>query len=142
MKIHLITVGKPKLDYAVAGWGEYIKRLRRFHDVSVSHISDKHNDSKHLLEAAANSYKVGLIIKGQQLSSPGLADFLDKRAQDGREVSFIIGGPDGLPEEVQASCDFKWSFSDLTLPHDLAMVVLAEALYRASTIQAGHPYHH
>lgn len=142
MKLHLITVGKPKLGYAVAGWDEYTKRLSHFHDVKITHISDKNNDAKHILEAAGNSYKVGLIIKGQPLSSPQLAEFLDKRAQDGRELSFIIGGPDGLPDEVQRSCDLKWSFSDLTLPHDLAMVVLTEALYRASTILAGLPYHH
>lgn len=142
MKIHLITIGQPKLTYAAAGWQEYLKRLQHFHTVRVTHLSDKQNDSAHLLAAAGNSYKVGLIIKGRELSSPDLADFLDKRAQTGQEVSFLVGGPDGLPPEVQAACDYQWSFSPLTLPHDLAMVVLVEALYRASTISAGLPYHH
>ena len=77
----------------------------------------------------------------RQLASEELAAFLDKRAQEGRELCCIIGGPEGLPARVIARADFSWSFSRLTFPHDLAMVVLAESLYRASTINARHPYH-
>ena len=62
--------------------------------------------------------------------------------QAGREVAFLVGGPDGLPAEVIAASDLLLSFSRLTFPHDLAMVILAETLYRASTIAAGQPYHH
>ena len=80
-------------------------------------------------------------ITGPQLTSEALAEFLDKRSFEGREVCFIIGGPDGLPQEVIDSADMLWSLSKLTFPHDLAMVVLAETLYRASTISVGHPYH-
>jgi 23S rRNA (pseudouridine1915-N3)-methyltransferase len=142
MKLHIITVGEPKLRYARDGWDEYIKRLGRFHQVRVTHLADKWAyDTDHILQAAGAAYKVGLIVEGKQVSSPGLAQFLDKRALDGREVCFIIGGPEGLPPAVRRAVDFAWSFSDLTFPHDLAMVVLAEALYRASTISAGHPYH-
>jgi 23S rRNA (pseudouridine1915-N3)-methyltransferase len=141
MKLHVITVGQPKLTYAQVGWEEYWNRLRHYHDVRVTHIADKRNDALHILEAAGQSYKIVLVIKGQQFSSPQLAQFLDKRAQEGREVSFIIGGPEGLPPEVIQSADFTWSFSELTFPHDLAMVILLETLYRASTINASHPYH-
>ena len=70
---------------------------------------------------------------------PELADFLEKRALDGRENCFIIGGPEGLPQEVSDQSDFQWGLARLTFPHDLAMVVLLEALYRASTIAAGQP---
>lgn len=141
MKIHIITVGKPKLPYAQAGFEEYLGRLKHYHDVSVTHLADKNNDTEHLLQAMGNSYKIGLVIDGKQLSSHRLADMLDKRALEAREVSFVIGGPDGLPEDVIAACDYQWSLSKLTLPHDLAMVVLVETLYRASTINAGQPYH-
>lgn len=141
MKIHIIAVGSPKLEYAKQGWEEYFNRLRHYHQLSATHIPDKKNDAKSILEAAGNSYKVGLVIKGQQLSSPELADFLDKRALESREVSFIIGGPDGLPHEVIDQTDYKWSLGKLTFPHDLAMVILLETLYRASTISAGQPYH-
>jgi 23S rRNA (pseudouridine1915-N3)-methyltransferase len=141
MKLHIITVGQPKLDYARAGWEEYWNRLKHYHQLRVRHVADKQNDANHILAAAGNAYKVALVIEGQQLSSPELAAFLDKRALEGREVCFIIGGPDGLPSAVLAAADFHLSFGKLTLPHDLAMVVLLETLYRSSTISAGQPYH-
>lgn len=141
MKLHIITVGSPKLSYAKSGWEEYLSRLKHFHQIKVTHLPDKYDDAAHLLEAAGNSYKVALVIGTKQFSSPELAQFLDKRAHDGREVSFIIGGPEGLPEQVREQADFQWSFSELTFPHDLAMVVLAETLYRASSINGGLPYH-
>lgn len=141
MRLHIITVGAPKLAYAQSGWQEYWNRLKHYHNLRVTHIADKHNDAIHIMEAAGTSYKVALVIGGQQLASPELAEFLDKRALEGREVSFIIGGPEGLPENVIKQADFGWGLSELTFPHDLAMVVLLEALYRASTISAGQPYH-
>jgi len=141
MKIHIITVGSPKLSYAKDGWQEYFQRLGHYHQLRVTHIADKHNDTAHLLDAASNGYKVAMVIEGKQFSSPDLSAWLDKRALDGREICFIIGGPEGLPQEVIDASDYRWSLSQLTLPHDLAMVFLLETLYRASTISAGQPYH-
>lgn len=141
MRLHIITVGAPKLDYAKQGWTEYFNRLKHYHQLQITHIPDKKNDAASILEAAGNSYKTGLVIEGNQLSSPELSEFLDKRALEGRELSFIIGGPDGLPDEVIQALDYQWSFGKLTFPHDLAMVILLETLYRASTISAGQPYH-
>lgn len=142
MKLHLITVGEPKLAYARSGWEEYRRRLQHYHQVQVTHISDKYAyDTDYILKAAGNSYKVALVIDGAQFSSPELAAFLEKRALEGRVVSLLIGGPEGLPEAVRDAADFQWSFSKLTFPHDLAMVILLESLYRASTISAGQPYH-
>ena len=144
MKLHLITIGEPKLPYAKAGWQEYLSRLKHYHTVRATHISDKYNDAEHLMAAAGPAYKVALIIESssaRQFSSPELAQFIEAHNLDGREVAFMIGGPDGLPAEVIAACDLQWSFSRLTFPHDLAMVVLVETLYRASTIAAGQPYH-
>jgi 23S rRNA (pseudouridine1915-N3)-methyltransferase len=142
MRLNIITVGKPKLAFAQAGWDEYVSRLQRQHSVRVTHIADKFaSDAHKLLEAAGQSYKVALVIDGTELSSPQLAAFLAKTALLGKEVSFIIGGPEGLPQQVIDSADFTWSLSPLTFPHDLAMVVTLEALYRASTINAGLPYH-
>jgi 23S rRNA (pseudouridine1915-N3)-methyltransferase len=141
VKIHIITIGEPKLVYAQAGWAEYIGRLKHYHTVRLTHIADKRNDAGHILQAAAEAYTIGLIITGQQWSSPDLAKRIELWNQDGREVAFLIGGPDGLPAEVIEACQLQWSFSRLTFPHDLAMVILAETLYRASTIAAGQPYH-
>ncbi len=141
MKLHIITVGAPKLAYAKAGWDEYLQRLRHFHTVRVTQVADKNNDAEHLLAAAAKTTLVALVIDGPQLSSHQLADFLAKRALESREVSFVIGGPAGLPAEVIAQAAHSWSLSSLTFPHDLAMVVLLETLYRSSTINSGQPYH-
>lgn len=141
MKLHIITIGQPKLAYAQAGWEEYWQRLRHYHTVRATHIPDKQNDSRHILEAAGNAYMAALVIEGKQFSSPELTEFLEKRSLEGRELAFVIGGPEGLPQEVIEKSDFQWSLGKLTLPHDLAMVTLLEALYRASTINAGLPYH-
>lgn len=142
MKLHIITIGEPRLAYAREGWQEYLKRLQRFHSIRVTHLADKFaNDAKTISQAADNSYKIALAIDGKQMSSETLANFLEARALEGRALSFIIGGPDGLPAAVIEQADFEWSLSELTLPHDLAMVVLLEAIYRASTITTGHPYH-
>ena len=142
MKLHIITIGTPKLAYARAGWEEYLARLKHYHNVRVTHVADKRaNDAGYILQAAGNAHKAALVIDGTQLSSPELAVFLEKRAQEGRELCLLIGGPEGLPPAVTDTADTHWSLSKLTFPHDLAMVVLLEALYRASTITAGQPYH-
>lgn len=142
MKLHVVTVGKPKLAYAVAGWEEYLGRLQRLHTVRVTHVADKYaGNAEKISEAAAGSYVVVLEITGEDFTSQQLAEFLQKRELEAREISLIIGGPDGLPEQIRRSADTQWSLSRLTLPHDLAMVVTLEALYRVSTINAGLPYH-
>lgn len=142
MKLHIITIGNPKLAYARSSWEEYTKRLGHFHQLRTSHLADKYaNDANHILATADKAFKVILEIKGQHFSSQQLAHKLDTLASQGREVCFIVGGPDGLPQQVIDKADLQWSMSSLTLPHDLAMVVLAESLYRASSINAGHPYH-
>lgn len=141
MKLHLITIGKPKLAYAALGWDEYLTRLKHFHTLRVTHIADKHNTTSHIDAAIGSAYSIALVIDGQQLTSPELASFLEKRAVEGREVALVIGGPEGLPADIIAQADFQLSFSKLTFPHDLAMVILVEALYRASSISTGGKYH-
>ncbi len=142
MKLHIITIGKPKLAYAAEGWDEYLGRLKRLHSVRTTQLADKFAyDTAKIREAQGNSYKVVLEITGEQFSSEALAARLEKLELLGKEISFLIGGPEGLPQDVRDSADLHWSFGKLTLPHDLAMVTLLEALYRASTINAGLPYH-
>jgi len=142
MKIHIVTIGSPKLPYAQSGWDEYIKRLGRFHQIRVSHLADKHaDDAGHFLQAAGSAYLLAMEVTGQQYTSEELAAFLDKRAMDGRELCLVIGGPEGLPQQIRDQAHGQWSLSKLTFPHDLAILITAEALYRASTISAGHPYH-
>lgn len=142
MKLHIVTIGKPKLAYAVSGWDEYLGRLQRLHTVRVTNLGDKYaDDTTKIREVTTGSYVVVLEISGTDLGSEALADFLTTRELEAREVSFVIGGPDGLPQSIRDGADYRWSLSHLTLPHDLAMVVTLEALFRASTIKAGLPYH-
>ncbi len=142
MKIQIVTVGKPKLEYAKLGFEEYFTRLSRLHTVRHTTIADKYAyDAGQILEATKSTTLVVLEITGAEFTSEQLADFLTKRELESREVSFIIGGPEGLPEEVRKVAQYQWSIGRLTLPHDLAMVVTLEALYRASTINAHLPYH-
>jgi 23S rRNA (pseudouridine1915-N3)-methyltransferase len=142
MKLHLLTIGKPKLGYAVAGFDEYLERLRRLHDIRVTHLGDKYaDDAQKILGEIKGTVAVVMEIHGAEYTSEKLADFLRTRELESREVSFVIGGPNGLPQIVRDAADYQWSLGRLTLPHDLAMVVTLEALYRASTINAGLPYH-
>lgn len=141
MKMHIITIGRPKLAYAQTGWNEYWRRLEHYHQLEVTHIPDKQNNPVAIRKAIGNSHAVVLTIEGQPFTSQSLARYLDMQATYSREISFIIGGPTGLPEEVIAVAGREWSLSQLTFPHDLAMVIVLEALYRASTINAGSAYH-
>lgn len=144
MRLHLITVGEPKLKYAQAGWDEYEKRLRRYHKLTVSRVGGKTQaaESEAVLRAAGKAPLVLLDPRGEQWTSEGLSAWLDAQALGGTgELAFAIGGPEGHTEELRSQAARLWSLGALTLPHDLAMVVLTEALYRASTISAGEPYH-
>jgi 23S rRNA (pseudouridine1915-N3)-methyltransferase len=142
MKIQIVTVGKPKLEYAKQGFEEYFTRFSRLHTVHHIVIADKYAyDANYILEATKGTVRVILEITGTEYTSELLADFMRKRELESREVSLIIGGPEGLPQAVRDMADYQWSLGRLTLPHDLAMVVTLEALYRASTINARLPYH-
>lgn len=79
--------------------------------------------------------------RGKGLKSKSLADRLSDWQLDGRDVAFVIGGPDGVNKACRERADFIWALSDLTLPHGLARVLLTEQLYRAWSLQSGHPYH-
>jgi 23S rRNA (pseudouridine1915-N3)-methyltransferase len=86
-------------------------------------------------------FMIALDERGAQLATREFANWLAGRMNDGRDLVFVIGGPDGLATEVMARADLKLSLSKLTLPHPLVRVVLAEQLYRAHTVLTGHPYH-
>ena len=94
-----------------------------------------------LAKLSADEQVVLLDESGTQLKSQSLAIRIAEWQLDGRDLSFIIGGPDGVSAACRERADFTWALSPLTLPHGLARVVLAEALYRAWSLQAGHPYH-
>ena len=85
---------------------------------------------------------IALHAAGNPYTSAGFAQLLAKIRDDGsKALAFAIGGPDGLSADILAGANHKVSFGAITLPHQLARIVLAEQLYRAATILAGHPYH-
>jgi 23S rRNA (pseudouridine1915-N3)-methyltransferase len=88
-----------------------------------------------------DEYVVALDEHGVSMRTRELSSWLAARMQGGRDVAFLIGGPDGLSATIQGRCDFKWSLSALTFPHALVRVVLAEQLYRAQSVLNNHPYH-
>jgi 23S rRNA (pseudouridine1915-N3)-methyltransferase len=88
-----------------------------------------------------DEFVVTLDERGTELTTRELASWLGARMQDGRDLAFLIGGPDGFAPDVLARADFKWSLSRLTFPHALVRVLLAEQLYRAQSVLANHPYH-
>lgn len=144
MQLHIITIGEPKLAYAKVGWQEYWQRLGRYHKITVSHLKGKNQsaESAAILKTAGSTPLVALDPRGQQFSSEELSNYLDSRALAGvGRLSFAVGGPLGHTPQLRQNSALLWSLSQLTLPHDLAMLVLLEALYRASTISAGEPYH-
>lgn len=94
-----------------------------------------------LAAAGERSTIVALQVGGRALSTEQLAKWLADRAQEGRNLAFCIGGPDGLSSSIDSRAQLRWSLSALTLPHGLARVVAAEALYRAVSVIKNHPYH-
>jgi len=102
----------------------------------------KDEEAKALLGALSDGIRVVLDEHGKSITSPALADLLGRWRDDGRPAaSFIIGGADGHGRELLAGADLTLSFSPLTWPHQLVRIMLAEQLYRVTTILSGHPYH-
>ncbi|MEO8777734.1 MAG: 23S rRNA (pseudouridine(1915)-N(3))-methyltransferase RlmH [Rhodanobacter sp.] len=154
MRTRLIAVGERMPGWVAEGFAEYRKRLS--HELPLELIELKPgNRGKGRDEARAiqdegaailanlphDAHVVALDGRGQTWSSEELAIQLGKWRMDGRDLAFLIGGPAGHAAEVLARADQRWSLGSLTLPHMLVRLVLAEQLYRATTIIAGHPYH-
>lgn len=119
---------------------EVLRTARRSKNAPASRAIDEEAES--LLSRLRSDEQVVLLDeRGTSLSSQALAERLSRWQSDGRDLAFIIGGPDGVSDTVRQRANFVWSLSGLTLPHGLARVLLAEQLYRAWSLQTGHPYH-
>ncbi len=153
MRLHFVWIGKTKEQHCAALVADYLKRLTRFVPCDVSELkepSGSGNDQsvvpregeKILTAVGRDDYVVLLDEQGRQFSSLALAEFIGARQQASvKRLAFIIGGFAGVSAEVKQRANLIWSLSSLTLPHDLARVVLTEQLYRAYTLLAGLPYH-
>ncbi|UTW44251.1 23S rRNA (pseudouridine(1915)-N(3))-methyltransferase RlmH [bacterium SCSIO 12696] len=154
MRLKIIAVGTKMPSWVEAGVAEYSKRLPpelklEWHELPLGQRG-KGADLKRaiaregeaMLKAIGhNDRVVALDVKGKPWSTEQLAGQLSDWQFQGCDYSFLIGGPDGLAAPCLARADAKWSLSPLTLPHPLVRILLAEQLYRAWTINVGHPYH-
>lgn len=154
MRIHLIAVGNRMPGWVEDGYREYAKRLprecalhlveiapgRRGPNADVKRIL--RDEGERMLAAIPRDCRViALEVGGRSWSTPQLAAQLSDWLGSGRDVALLVGGPEGLDEACRARADQCWSLSALTLPHPLVRVLLAETLYRAWSVMAGHPYH-
>ena len=154
MQIHLIAIGQRLDSWVTEGFKEFAKRLPQECRINLVEIAaskrTKNSDIPRIIEEEGErllaavpprSHLIALDAQGQQWSTQQLADKLDQWLADGRDISLIIGGPDGLSEKCKSRAESRWSLSLLTLPHPLVRVVIAEQIYRAWSILKGHPYH-
>jgi 23S rRNA (pseudouridine1915-N3)-methyltransferase len=153
LRLLLVAAGTRLPDWVNCGFEEYAGRLSGEYRLELKEIALGQRaagaaqqaiarEGERMLSALPTScFVVALQVDGRALSSEQLAKFLETRAQDGRDVAFCIGGPDGLAPQIDERADMRWSLSTLTLPHALARVLVAEALYRAVSIIKRHPYH-
>lgn len=154
MHIRLLAVGDRQPSWVDEAFGIYTARFPRewkFRlDVIPTARRNKNDKSRQAMEAEGelilaklNSAEQVVLLdeRGKQFDSKGLATRMLDWQSDGRDLCYVIGGPDGVSESVRRRADISWSLSQLTLPHGLARVFFAEQLYRAHSLQTGHPYH-
>ena len=140
----VFTIGKPKLAFARAGVEEYAGRLRGFATVAQEFLKavTREGESALLLQRSEGMFRIVLDERGEQLTSRALACKIGLWEQDSvKQVAVLIGGADGHSEALRKAANWTWSLSQLTLQHELALVVLYEQIYRAYSIKAGFPYH-
>lgn len=141
MKIQIVTIGEPKLSFAQEGIIEYTKRASRFMDVEFVHLKEGKNLEKNLGKAIEGSHVILMDENGKEYSSQSLAKKIETLEQGVSTLTLFIGGPDGHTQQTKDKYKEVISLSRLTLPHDLAMLFTAEAIYRALSISNNHPYH-
>ena len=155
MRIHLIAVGTRMPSWVTEGYREYARRLPRQCTLQLTEIPPARRRHKSLTAEQAcqeegrqllaaiphDCHVIALDVCGKGWSTEQLATQLDDWLGSGRDVALLVGGPDGLAPDCLARAGQCWSLSPLTFPHALVRVVVAEQMYRAWTINSGHPYH-
>ena len=156
MRIHLIAVGSRMPVWVQSGYQEYAKRLSQSAECRLQLIEieagkrGKNADINRILQdegtrmlaaIPANSYVIALDVQGQAWNTAQVAQQLKKWQFLGRDISLLVGGPEGLAPDCLAKAEQKWSLSPLTFPHPLVRVIVAEQLYRGWSLLRGHPYH-
>ena len=156
MKIWFWSIGKAHDSYVKEGIAEFTKRVSKYFPVEwaiipvpknagmLSEMDLKKREGDTILQwLKSDDYLVALDEHGKQFSSEGLSEFLQERASAStKNLVFLIGGAFGLDAAVLKRAQLKWSLSQLTFPHQLVRLILAEQIYRACTISRNEKYHH
>jgi 23S rRNA (pseudouridine1915-N3)-methyltransferase len=156
MKIQLWSVGKPHEAYIKSGVEDFTSRLNNYfstkweliptpkNSAMLSQMDLKKQEAQTIIEwLEKDDYFVLLDERGKELSSPQLAEFVQRRANEStRKLIFLIGGIYGVDEMIFKRANYTWSLSKLIFPHMLVRLILAEQLYRACTIIKNEKYHH
>lgn len=141
MRIRLIAAGNRLPAWINAGVTEYARRFGRglkfeLVEIPLAREAERMRDS-----IREGDFVVALEVGGRAMTTPQLSEWLAARMAGGRDLAFLVGGPDGLDPGLSRGADFRWSLSPLTWPHGLVRVMVAEQLYRAHSLLQGHPYH-
>lgn len=154
MRIYLLAVGTKMPKWVSKGYEEYAHRMpskcklilkeiaaeKRNKNSNIATIQNK--EANKLLNAIPkNAYIVALDGKGTIWSTEKLAVRMESWMMSGQNIALLIGGPDGLTPEILSKVNEHWSLSNLTFPHPLVRIIVAEQLYRAWTVTENHPYH-
>ena len=142
LNVKIICCGTLKESYLRDAVKEYEKRLSAFCKLSITEIKEDSIDATYTAVSAFKGCKIALCIEGDMLSSEQLAQKINSLTVGGTsDIAFIIGGSDGISEEIKNMCNIRLSFSKMTFPHQLMRVILLEQIYRAFTIINHKQYH-
>ena len=156
MKISFWSVGKNNEIYVKEGVDDFTRSISRYFKAEwniipmpknsgiLPEMELKKKEGEAIMQLLTkDDYLVALEERGKQLSSEGLAEFIQARANEStKKIIFLIGGAYGIDEQVLKRADFKWSLSQLVFPHQLVRLILSEQVYRACTILKNEKYHH
>lgn len=152
MRFHLVVVGRPRDRALAAAIGEYEARAARYWPIEVHEVREESargapaelvrvRESERLAARAESARLVVMDVQGRAMTSEELSRWMQTAREAARDVAIIIGGAHGVSDALRERAELRLSLSTLTLPHELARLVLAEQLYRAGTIVRGEPYH-
>lgn len=141
MKIRVVMLGRTRNAEARALAEEYLKRIEKYAEIEVNELRDGSAAALRKFKISANAGCVFLDAGGKEFTSQEFANWIGKLRDGGtRELVFFCGAAEGFPEELRSRNGLGISLSRLTMPHELARVVLLEQIYRAFAMLAGHPY--
>jgi 23S rRNA (pseudouridine1915-N3)-methyltransferase len=141
VRVRLIAAGTRLADWVNDGVAEYAKRFGRGLRFELVEVPLARQVERMRAALGDRDYVIALEVGGRAMTTSQLAEWLGARLAGGRDLAFLIGGPDGLDATLTARADFRWSLSPLTWPHGLVRIMVAEQLYRAQSLLQGHPYH-